>query len=152
MATTSPKPLFVLDMPCCCDGNGNTASSASNANTMMSSFMRKVSEEDEHDNDDDDDESSIDEDLGMFDGVTDDDDVSVVDYVKTTSKRSIRVQSAPIVFGDKIQPTVHKKFEPTVIKPFKMTIRCVTLKRGFFSFFFILLFKESLYLSNGKLA
>ena len=143
MATTSPKPLFVLDMPCCCDGNGNTASSASNANTMMSSFMRKVSEEDEHD-DDDDDESSIDEDLAMFDGVTDDDDVSVVDYVKTTSKRSIRVQSAPIVFGDKIQPTVHKKFEPTVVKPFKMTIRCVTLKRGFFSFFFILLFKESL--------
>ena len=151
MATTSPKPLFVLDMPCCCDGNGNTASSASNANTMMSSFMRKVSEEDEHD-DDDDDESSIDEDLAMFDGVTDDDDVSVVDYVKTTSKRSIRVQSAPIVFGDKIHTTVHKKFEPTVVKPFKMTIRCVTLKRGFFSFFFILLFKESLYLSNGKLA
>ena len=150
MATTSPKPLFVLDMPCCCDGNGNTASSASNANTMMSSFMRKVSEEDEHD--DDDDESSIDEDLGMFDGVTDDDDVSVVDYVKTTSKRSIRVQSAPIVFGDKIHTTVHKKFEPTVVKPFKMTIRCVTLKRGFFSFFFILLFKESLYSSNGKLA
>ena len=151
MATTSPKPLFVLDMPCCCDGNGNTASSASNANTMMSSFMRKVSEEDEHD-DDDDDESSIDEDLAMFDGVTDDDDVSVVDYVKTTSKRSIRVQSAPIVFGDKIHTTVHKKFEPTVVKPFKMTIRCVTLKRGFFSFFFILLFKESLYSSNGKLA
>jgi len=126
MATTSPKPLFVLDMPCCCDGNGNTASSASNANTMMSSFMRKVSEEDEHDDDDDDEESSIDEDLGMFDGVTDDDDVSVVDYVKTTSKRSIRVQSAPMVFGDKIHPTVHKKFEPTVVRPFKMTIRCVT--------------------------
>ena len=81
--------------------------------------MKKVVEVQSEDEEEE--ETSIEEDLGMFDGVTDDeeDDVS---FVRNTSKRSIRVQSAPIIIGNKSSPT-KKKFEPTVIKPFKMTIR-----------------------------
>ena len=73
---------------------------------------------------------SLEEDLGMFDGVTDDDE-DINDHLlmvpRSASKRSIRVQSAPIIIGDKNSKPkssfVKKKFEPTVIKPFKMTLR-----------------------------
>ena len=66
----------------------------------------------------------------MFDGVTDDDE-DINDHLlmvpRSASKRSIRVQSAPIIIGDKNSKHkssfVKKKFEPTVIKPFKMTLR-----------------------------
>ena len=70
----------------------------------------------------------------MFDGVTDDDE-DINDHLlmvpRSASKRSIRVQSAPIIIGDKNSKPkssfVKKKFEPTVIKPFKMTLRYLIL-------------------------
>ena len=74
----------------------------------------------------------IEEDLGMFDGVTDDEE-DINDHLlmvpRSASKRSIRVQSAPIIIGDKNSKPkssfVKKKFEPTVIEPFKMTLRYI---------------------------
>ena len=62
----------------------------------------------------------------MFDGVTDDEG-EVTEYVRSNrsaSKRSIRVRSAPIVIGEKQSPSpTRKKYQPTVVKPFKMTLR-----------------------------
>ena len=70
----------------------------------------------------------------MFDGVTDDEE-DINDHLlmvpRSASKRSIRVQSAPIIIGDKNSNSkpkssfVKKKFEPTVIEPFKMTLRYI---------------------------
>jgi hypothetical protein len=98
------RPLFVLDMPCCCS---------------------KITEESEESNAAED-LSSIEEDIGIFDGVTDtseDDDLVVpaVDLRRSRSKRSIRVQSAPLIFGER--PKSAHVFKPTVIQPFKMTQR-----------------------------
>ena len=81
----------------------------------------------------------------MFDGVTDDDDEDINDHLlmvpRSASKRSIRVQSAPIIIGDKNSKPkssfVKKKFEPTVIKPFKMTLRYLILYYCYISGYYL---------------
>ena len=91
------RPLFVLDMPCYC----------SNENIQ--------------------DNESIEEQIeALFNGVSDEDDEESCDdlelVTRSSTKRSIRVQSAPIIIDEK-RPHSAFNFKPTVVKPFKMTLR-----------------------------